>query len=92
MTNWPTLQNVIPVTKARAKLGQLAAAAQDDKYFLLTNRGKPEAVLVDFNFWKKTLESLGKVYQKTYIDPALAPNTRIFSNREISQWEKEDKI
>lgn len=83
---------IIPISQARAKLGDLADQASGSNYFLLTRSGKPEVALVDVKYLEKLEQDLLKIYQKTYIDPKLLPLTREFSDEEIKQWSQEDKI
>ncbi len=83
---------IIPISEARAKLSNLANKASGSNYFLLTKGGKPEVALVDIKYLEKLEADLGKIYQKTYIDPKLISLTREFSNEEINQWLAEDQI
>jgi len=83
---------IIPVSEARAKLGNLLDQAKNDQYFLLTRGGKVRAALVDINYLEKLQEDLSGLYGKTYIDAKLLPLTRKFSDREIRQWLKDDRL
>jgi len=86
------LSNIIPITKARGKLGDLAEQAIASNYFILTKGGSPFVALVDFDYLKKLEETVSVIYQKTYIDPKLEKYTREFSNKEIDKWLKEDQL
>ena len=83
---------IIPVSEARANLSDLIDQTRGGNYFLLTRGGKPEVALVDIKYWEKLNQDLSKFYQKTYIDPKFLPLTREFSDKEIEEWEKEDKL
>lgn len=87
-----TAANIIPLTKARAKLGNLANQIKDDDYIILTKGGSPRAALVDIDYLNKLQKAVKNIYQKTYIDPKLLPFTREFSDEEIEQWQKEDAL
>lgn len=82
--------NIIPITVARSKLGDLAEMVQKEEYIILTKGGSPKAALVDIEYLLKLQKEVRKIYQKTFIDPKLIPLTREFSQAEISEWEKED--
>lgn len=84
--------NIIPLTKARAKLGDLANQIKDDDYVILTKGGSPKAALVDIDYLNKLQKAIKNIYQKTYIDPKLLPFTREFSDEEIAEWQKEDTL
>ncbi|PJE69918.1 hypothetical protein COU97_02650 [Candidatus Shapirobacteria bacterium CG10_big_fil_rev_8_21_14_0_10_48_15] len=84
--------NIIPVTKARAKLGDLAKKVAGKNYVVLTKGGKPEAALVDIDYLTELEKEVERIYQKTFIDPRLLPLTREFSNQEIKAWLKEDQL
>lgn len=84
------LADIIPLTKARAKLGDLASLAKDENYIVLTKGGSPKAALVDINYLNRLQKEVKNIYQKTYIDPKLLPFTREFSDEEIDEWQKED--
>lgn len=86
------LTNIVPITKARGKLGDLAEKVKGGRYVVLTKGGKPEAVLVDIEYLARLEEEVAKIYQKTFIDPKLLPLTRKFTDKEIAEWEKEDKL
>lgn len=84
--------SIIPVTKARGKLGDLAEKVSGEDYVVLTKGGVPKAAIVDISYLNKLQEEVRKLYQKTFIDPALVKYTREFSNKEIDKWQKEDRI
>ncbi|MFH1863338.1 MAG: hypothetical protein ABIJ85_00290 [bacterium] len=86
------LSNIIPITKARGKLGDLAKQAIASNYFVLTKSGSPSVALVDFGYLKKLEDAVKLIYQKTFIDPKLRKYTRNFSNSEIEEWLKEDQL
>lgn len=86
------LTNIIPITKARGKLGDLAGKVKGEKYVILTRGGKPEAALVEIEYLARLEEEIAKFYQKTFIDPKLLPLTREFTKKEIAEWEQEDKL
>lgn len=86
------LTNIVPITKARGKLGYLAEKVKGGRYVVLTKGGKPEAALVDVEYLAKLEEEVAKIYQKTFIDPKLLPLTRKFTSREIAEWRKEDEF
>lgn len=87
-----SLANIIPVTKAREKLGDLATKVKGEKYVILTKGGQAEAALVDIDYLAKLEEEVAKIYQKTFIDSQLLPLTRKFSNKEIREWLEEDQV
>lgn len=84
--------NIVPVSKARAKLGDLTDKVSGENYVVLTKGGSPKAAIVDIKYLNKLQEQLRSIYQKTYIDPKLIPYTREFSDEEIAQWLKEDAL
>lgn len=84
--------NIIPITKARSRLGDLADMAIANNYYVLTKGGSPSVALVDFNYFKKMEDAVKLIYQKTFIDPKLEKYTREFSNKEIEEWQKEDEL
>lgn len=84
--------NIIPITQARSKLGDLADSVSMNRYIILTKGGNPKAALVDIAYLTKLQNDLKRLYQKTYIDPALVPYTREFSDEEIREWLKEDTL
>ena len=88
----PLLSNIIPVTRARAKLGDLAEKVSGEKYVILTKGGKPEAALVDIEYLARLEEDVARIYRKTFIDPRLLPLTREFTDKEITEWEEEDRL
>lgn len=81
---------ILPITKARSKLGDLAEQVQGNKYVILTKSGSPKVALVDIAYLRRLQDDLNKLYKKTYITPDLLPYTRIFSDKEIATWEAED--
>lgn len=82
--------NIIPLSKARAKLGDLTDKVSGENYVVLTKGGSPKAAIVDIKYLNKLQQQLRSIYQKTYIDPKLIPYTREFSDEEIEEWLKED--
>lgn len=84
--------NIIPLTKARGKLGDLVSKTDGEDYYILTKGGSPQAALVDIKYLTKLQKMVAKICKKTYIDPNLLPFTREFSDTEIAEWEKEDKL
>lgn len=84
--------NIIPITKARSRLGDLADMAIASNYYVLTKGGTPSVALVDFEYFKKMEDTVKLMYQKTFIDPKLEKYTREFTNREIEEWQKEDQL
>jgi PHD/YefM family antitoxin component YafN of YafNO toxin-antitoxin module len=58
--NYP-LANIIPVTKAREKLGDLATKVKGEKYVILTNGGQAEAALVDIDYLNRFFLLVGKL-------------------------------
>lgn len=86
------LTNIVPITKARGKLGDLAEKVKGEKYVILTKGGKPEAALVDVEYLVKLEEEVAKIYRKTFIDPKFLPLTREFTDKEIAEWQKEDEL
>lgn len=84
--------NIIPITQARTKLGDLASLAIADNYFLLTKGGNPTVALVDFKYLKKLENIVSQMYQKTYIEPKLEKYSRNFSDQKIKEWQIEDQL
>lgn len=84
--------NIVPLSKARAKLGDLTDKVSGENYVVLTKGGSPKAAIVDIKYLNKLQQQLRSIYQKTYIDPKLIPYTREFSDEEIAQWLKEDAL
>lgn len=82
--------NIIPVSEARAKLGELTEQVSGQDYVVLTKGGNPKAALVDIRYLIRLQREIGKLYRKTFIDPSLLPFTREFTDAEIEQWLKED--
>lgn len=87
-----TPQQFIPVTEARGRLSDLIEEAQENKWFFLTKRGRPKVVLVGVTLWTKINQEIQKFTQKTFIAPKVLPFTRLFSDKEIKRWLKEDKL
>ena len=88
----PLLTNIIPITKARGKLVDLAGKVKGEQYIILTRGGKPEAALVEIEYLARLEAEVAKFYQKTFIDPKLLPLTREFTEKEMAEWEQEDKL
>lgn len=88
--NAPSSFTIIPVTKARSKLGELTDKVSKDSYIVLTKGGSPKAALVNIEYLETLQKDLQKFYQKTFIDPKLLPFTREFQDKEIREWQKED--
>lgn len=84
--------NIVPITRARSNLGNLAKKVKGDQYIVLTKSGNPQAALVDVDYLKTLEEEVKKVYSKTFIDPKLLPLTRNFNQKEIDKWLEEDKL
>lgn len=84
--------NIIPITKARSNLGNLAEKVAKDNYIILTKDGSPKAALVDIAYLTNLEKQVRKAYKKTFIDPKLLKYTREFSDEEIKDWEKEDSL
>ncbi len=87
-----SVNNIIPVTEARARLGDLTEEVSGSKYIVLTKGGEPKAAIVDVDYLTKLEDTVNKFYQKTFIDPKLLPYTREFSDTEIAEWLREDKL
>lgn len=86
------INNVIPMTKARGRLGDLASLAVASNYFVLTKGGNPSVALVDLEYLKNLEGIVQMVTQKTFIDPKLEKFTREFSDKEIAEWQSEDQL
>jgi len=84
--------NIIPITKARSKLGDLAEKVADDSYIVLTKDGSPKAALVDISYLTKLENEVNRLYKKTFIDPKLLPYSREFTNQEIQEWKRQDSL
>lgn len=84
--------NILPITQARGKLGDLAKRVSGGDYVVLTKGGVPEAALVDYNYLLKLEKSVRAIYSKTFVDPKLTKFTRLFSDKEIDEWQKEDEL
>lgn len=86
------MNNVVPITKARGRLGDLASLAVASNYFVLTKGGSPSVALVDLAYLRQLEYIVKKVTQKTFIDPKLDKYTRDFSDKEIAEWQNEDQL
>lgn len=84
--------NIIPITRARSNLGNLAKKVRGNQYVVLTKGGSPQAALVDIKYLKNLEEEVEKIYAKTFIDPTLLPLTRNFSQKEIKKWQEADRL
>ena len=84
--------NIIPITKARGKLGKLTDEARKDNYIILTKDGSPKAAIVDIEYLTNLENQVRKTYKKTFVDPKLLKYTREFTDAEIKEWEKEDAL
>ena len=84
--------NIIPITKARSRLGNLAEKVTKDSYIILTKDGSPKAALVDISYLTNLEKQVRKAYGKTFIYPKLLRYTRKFTDEEIKEWEKEDSL
>lgn len=83
---------ILPITKARGKLGDLANQVQGDNYIILTKSGSPKAALVDIAYLTRLQNDLSKLYKKTFISLNLLPFTREFTDTEIAAWEADDVL
>lgn len=83
---------IIPITEARGRLGDLAEKTIGEKFIVFTKNGRPKTAMVDINYLKRLQEQVKSITQNTYIDPTLIPFTRKFTNEEIKEWEKEDRL
>lgn len=84
--------NIIPITKARGRLGNLAEEVAKDNYIILTKDGSPKAALVDISYLTNLEQQVRRAYGKTFINPRLLKYTRRFTDKEIKVWEKEDML
>ena len=57
--------NIIPITKARSELGNLADQATKDNYIILTKDGSPKVALVDIQYLTSLENQVKKTYRKT---------------------------
>lgn len=85
-------QDIVSITKARGNLGNLAEKAAGNRIIVLTKGGNPKVALVDVRYLTKLQDSLRKIYRRTFIDSAVFPYTREFSDKEIKKWEEEDRL
>lgn len=85
-------QQIIPITEARSRLSRLAEETEKDKWFFLTKGGRPKVVLVGVDLWLKINKEIQKFTQKTFINTAVLPFIRSFTDKEVNQWLKEDKL
>ncbi|MEK7577954.1 MAG: type II toxin-antitoxin system prevent-host-death family antitoxin [Patescibacteria group bacterium] len=83
---------LIPITKARGILGDLADQVQGNDYIILTKGGNPKVALVDIAYLTRLQNDLSKLYKKTFITPSLLPFTREFSDAEVASWEENDVL
>lgn len=83
---------ILPITKARGKLGDLAEKVQGEKYVVLTKGGSPAAALVDIDYLTKLEKEVKRIYEKTFIDKRLLKYTREFTDEEIREWQEEDTL
>ncbi len=86
------LNRYIPISQARSSLADLTDSVKKEDFIVLTKGGVPKAALVDIAYLSTLQESVKKLYKQTYIDPALLPYTRSFSQSEIDEWEKADSV
>lgn len=86
------INDIIPITKARSILGDLAKKVTKSRYIILTKGGQPKAAIVDLKYLNRLQSEVDKIFQKTFIDPKLLPQTRKFSDKEIEEWQKEDQL
>lgn len=86
------MKNIIPITQARSRLGNLAEMAIASNYFVLTKGTNPPVALVDLSYLKNLEDTVKNIYRKTFIDPKLDKYTRLFSDEEINEWAKEDQL
>ncbi len=86
------MNNIVPITRARGRLGDLASMAVASNYFILTKGGSPSVALVDFDYLKKLENTVKQITQKTFIDPRLDKFSREFSDKEIAEWQSEDQL
>lgn len=84
--------NIVPITKARASLGDLAASVKGENYIILTKGGEANVALVDIKYLQSLEDEVKKMFGKTFIDPKLLPMTREFSKNEIDKWKKDDEL
>lgn len=84
--------NIIPITKARSRLGNLAEKVAKDNYIILTKDGSPKVALVDISYLANLEKQVQKAFGKSFIDPKLIKYTRKFTDEEIKEWEKEDAL
>lgn len=84
--------NIIPITKARGKLGDLAEKVVGENYVVLTKDGSPKAALVDISYLASLEKDVKNIYKRTFIDKKLLKYTRDFSEKEIREWLGEDSL
>lgn len=58
--------SIIPITKARGKLGDLAETVKGESYVVLTKGGNPKAALVDITYLTKLQKIVRGIYQNFY--------------------------
>ena len=73
-------------------LGELTKTVRGEEYVILTKGGLPKAALVDIAYLTKLQKDVRKLYQTTFIDPALLPYTREFSDTDTADWQQEDSL
>lgn len=86
------MTTIIPITKARGRLGDLADGVKEDQVIILTKGGSPAVALVNPQYLAKLQATAEKLTNRTFLDPKLLPYTRLFSDKEIAQWEAEDRL
>lgn len=86
------ITTIIPITKARGELGDLAESVKRDQIVILTKGGSPAVALVNPQYLAKLQATVEKLTHRTFLDPKLLPYTRLFSDEETAQWETEDRL
>jgi prevent-host-death family protein len=88
-----TLQDqIVPITEARGKLGDLADRAQGDSYFVLTKGGEPTVALVDIAYLTHLEQEVRTMYAQTFLNKETIARTRDFTTTEIEDWKKVDEL
>ena len=83
----------ISVTETRDNIKDIVDRVKDDgAIYYLTRRGKPEAVLVSNEVWRDLNKRISDTYSKTFINPRFDSEVRYFTDEEIAQWEKDDRL
>lgn len=81
--------NTISISDARNNLKDLIFVAKDSTNpYIITNKGKPQAVLISFDYWN----NINKTFQKTFIDSDTLPYLYDYTDEEIKEWMQEDKL